>query len=182
MVKPKTTIRRNAECISLVPATAEHAPLLYAIFTGAGTQKYSPVSPTSVAELADRLRRNGTSFSEHAPFYRFFGSFEENLFGSFVAKNIDRKERSAEIGFSLLDAWQGRGLGTALVYKCVEKTFKESEFERLWATVSVTNDACNRLMRRLGFADCGLYHETFLIQGEPVRQTLYQMERGEAPV
>lgn len=170
-------IRKTAESITLVPATSEHAQLLHTIFTGRNTRKYGPVSRTSVAALARSLAQSGKDFSEKALFYRIFGQTDGDLFGSVVFKNIDWEEREAEIGFSLLDSFQGRGLGSALVHKCVMKLFRESPIERLWATVSVGNAACRRLMRSLQFDECGFYKEEFLINGELVSQILYRMSR-----
>lgn len=173
-------IRATAAHITLVHAAPEHAALLHAIFTGANTRKYSPVGTTTPAELARRLAQGGERFSERAPFYRFFGEVDGLLFGTYIAKRIDWERREAEIGFSLLDEWQGRGLGTALVYKCTAKVFAESELNSLWATVSVTNEASRRLMRRLGFEESGLHGTDFLIGGKPVPQMVYRMDRARA--
>lgn len=173
-------IKKTADRIRLINATAEHAQLLFDIFTGMNTQKYSPVTKTSVDGLAERLKQAGSVFSEHALFYRFFGEYNTVLFGTFIVKNVTWEKQEAEIGFSLLDRWQGQGLGSALVYKCVSIVFTESTIEQLWATVSVTNDVCQRLMQSLGFDNCGFYKEPFIINGEPVNQTLYQMNRKQA--
>lgn len=173
-------IRKKAHRVKLVNAGPEHAGLLHEIFTGANTQKYSPVGRASVGELARRLAHAGNAFSEKALFYRFFGEFDGELFGTFILKNIDWRNREGEIGFSLLERSQGLGLGSALVYKCVSKVLEESGIEYLWATVSVTNEASNKLMRRIGFASCGFRKEEFLINGKPVRQIFYEMTRAQA--
>ena len=112
-------IKETAESIRLVKASAEHAQLLFEILGGVNTRKYSPVSKVSLEELADRLEKSGRSFSEQSQFYRFFGEYKAALFGTFIVKNIQWLNKEAEIGFSLLDEWQGQGLGSALVYKCV---------------------------------------------------------------
>ncbi len=173
-------IRKQAERIRLVSATPEYAQLLYEIFTGPNAQKFSPIVKTSVPELAERLRQSGRVFDDQASFYRFFGEFHDVLFGTFVVKNIERDKARAEVGFSLLEKWQGQGLGSALVYTCVAKVFAESTFDQLWATVSVTNEACRRLMESLHFENCGHYEQPFIINGEPVPQVLYQMTRTMA--
>ena len=175
------SIKKMAERITLVHATEAHAELLHKIFTGANTRKYSPVHNQSIGTLAEHLRRTGTGFSEKAPHYRLFGEADGILFGTFIVKNIEWDRRRAEAGFSLLDAWQGRGWGRALVYKALLAVFSEPHIDELWATVSVTNTACNSLMHRLGFTFCGPYHEAFRIQGVPVRQNLYQITREQMP-
>lgn len=173
-------IRKTAARIRLVRATASHAALLHAIFTGTVMRKYSPVSPASVDELARRLAQSGKSFSERALFHRFFGKVDGEYFGTFIMKNIDWDNAECEIGFSLLDEFQGRGLGSALVYKCIAKLFREAPIDRVWATVGVANAASNSLMRRLGLRECGFHSEVFLIQGKPVRHLLYQLDREQA--
>lgn len=176
---PIECIRKTAEHIRLVSATIEHAQLLFDIFTGTNTQKYSPVAKTSVPELSERLKQAGRTFSEQAPFYRFFGEYNATLFGTFTVKNIQWENGEAEIGFSLLDQWQGQGLGSALVYKCVTKVFAESYIQQIWATVSNTNEPCQRLMRSLQFENCGFYKETFMVNGELTPQILYRMNRKQ---
>ncbi len=170
-------IRKKAGHITLVNATPDHAPLLHAIFAGENVRKYSPVSRQSVAELARYLRQSGADFSTPALFYRFFGQTGTTLFGTIVVKNLDGENREAEIGFSLLDEWQGRGFGPALVYRCLGKIFAESDLQSIWATVSIGNRACIALMESLGFDNAGPYHRSFLINGMPVQQILYRMNR-----
>ena len=172
-------IGEKAEHITLVNAAPGHAQLLYDIFMGAGTRKYSPVGKTSVPELAERLAQGGEAFSGRAAFYRLFGEFDSVLFGTFIMKNIDWEGGEAEIGFSLLDQWQGQGLGAALVYKSVAKVFAESTMESVWATVSVTNAACIGLMRSLGFSHCDFYQRAFFINGASIPQLLYRMNRKD---
>ena len=174
------SVRKTAARIRLVNARADHARLLHAIFNGSATQKYSPVAKATVAQLARRLEQAGKSFSEKALFYRVFGKIDDVLFGTFIMKNIDWDNGECEIGFSLLDDCQGRGLGTALVYKCLAELFDKAPIDRVWATVSVTNQACNKLMRRLGLKHSGFHSEVFCIQGTPVRQFLYQLDRAQA--
>lgn len=175
----REAIEKLAERITLVNASPAHAQLLYDMFSGANTQKYNPVSVTSVARLARQLGQSGNTLSREAPFYRFFGRIDGVFFGTFVVKSLDWKNKKAEIGFCLLDAWQGRGLGTALVYKCVSKVFEESALDCLWATAHIANEASKRLMRRIGFDDCGLYDQELLIQGSPVPHILYQTTREQ---
>lgn len=175
------SIMKTAARIDLVSARPEHAALLHAILTGPNTRKYSPVGRTTVPELARRLALGGTLFSERAPFYRFFGGIDGALFGTCIVKNIDWEKREAEIGFSLLDEWQGRGLGSALVHKCTALVFAESVIDSLWATASVTNEASRRLMRRVGFEECGLYERDFLIGGKPVAQMVYRISTHPPP-
>ena len=173
-------VRENAERITLVHAASEHAQLLYDIFTGTNTQKYSPVGETTVNDVARCLGRSGKSFAEKAPFYRVFGKADNVLFGTCILKTIDWDAGEAEIGFSLLQEWQGKGLGTALVYKYVTRVFEGPEIGLLWGTVSETNQTCKRLMRRLGFVDCGFYIDAFPIQGRLVRQVLFVLSRERA--
>ena len=173
-------IRKKAEGINLVNATAKHAKLLYDIFTGFNIQRYSPVGKVSVDDLAQSLGEAGRAFSDRAAFYRFFGDIDRVMFGTFVLKDIDWENREGEIGFSLFDKWQGQGLGSALVYKSLVKIFQESEIDRIWGTVSINNEACKKMMQRIGFRDCGFYGERFFIDGEWVRQIVYRMNRKQA--
>lgn len=64
-------IKETAKCIRLINATAEHAQVLFKIFNGVNTGKYSPVPKTSIEELTARLGQSGRNFSEQALFYRY---------------------------------------------------------------------------------------------------------------
>ena len=174
------SIAKQAERITLVKAVPEHAELLCRIFSGVNAQKYNPITEISVEELARSLEQSGSAFSERALFYRLFGAVDDVLFGTFIIKNIAWRKKTGEIGFSLLDEWQGRGLGSALVYKCVLNIFRQTELDSIWATVSQANEASKKIMQRLGFADCGFYKEKFLIKAKPVAQVVYKLNRQQA--
>jgi RimJ/RimL family protein N-acetyltransferase len=60
----------------------------------------------------------------------------------------------AEIAITVTDAWQGRGLGTVLGQRLVERARAEG-FHRLHATVLAENRRAQALARRLGFRPAG---------------------------
>ncbi len=172
-------IRQTAAAITLVSALPDHAELLYAMFTGENTRRYSPVTKTSVERLAKHLGKSGKDFSEKAPYYRFFGRREDDFFGTCIFKNIDWQNNEAEIGFCLLDQWHGQGLGPALVLKCINKVFAETEIGNLWATVAENNTVCRKMLYRLGFKEHGYYPKTFLVNNIPTSQMLYRIARPD---
>jgi RimJ/RimL family protein N-acetyltransferase len=56
---------------------------------------------------------------------------------------------SAEVAFAVVDAWQGRGIGSRLVDALAERA-RDAGVERFTALVAAGNEASLRLLRRAG--------------------------------
>lgn len=61
----------------------------------------------------------------------------------------------ADVAFAVADAWQGRGIGTALAVLIVERA-RMNGIARLKATTLPENGASRKLLGRMGFEVCGI--------------------------
>jgi RimJ/RimL family protein N-acetyltransferase len=61
----------------------------------------------------------------------------------------------ADVAFAVADAWQGRGIGTALAVLIVERA-RMNGVGRLQATTLPENGPSRRLLARMGFGVCGI--------------------------
>jgi RimJ/RimL family protein N-acetyltransferase len=66
------------------------------------------------------------------------------------AGSIRVPRRAAEIGIAVLDAWRGRGVGTALL-QAAEAWARARNLDRLLLSVDTANEDAARLYERLGF-------------------------------
>ncbi|MBQ9152101.1 MAG: GNAT family N-acetyltransferase [Clostridia bacterium] len=73
---------------------------------------------------------------------------------------------SAEIGYVLNPAYQGRGLGTEAVRRVLEFGFEELNLHRIEAHFIQGNDASRRLMERVGMTFEGFARESMKIKGK----------------
>lgn len=168
-LKPRTNIQ-------LVFARREHAAVLKEIFSGKAMQAFSPVGSMSVGELSEQLAYSGRDFSKPASFYRLFARYNDQWIGSLIFKNIE--DHRAEVGFGLLDHWQGQGLGPQLLAQCLELLFSESSIQHLWATVSHDNIPCQKTLEKNGFQRDPDQRRVFFIQERLVQQYVYVLERA----
>jgi RimJ/RimL family protein N-acetyltransferase len=61
----------------------------------------------------------------------------------------------ADVAFAVADAWQGRGIGTALAVLIVERA-RLNGIGRLQATTLPENGPSRKLLARMGFGVCGI--------------------------
>jgi RimJ/RimL family protein N-acetyltransferase len=92
---------------------------------------------------------------------------EGGVIGLTALENIDWRTRDAEISIAIGDKTQWRrgyateamGLGTAYA-------FRELGFRKVWAGVEIPNAASRRALEKIGYRQCGLHRQHFLVDGE----------------
>jgi putative acetyltransferase len=67
------------------------------------------------------------------------------------ASKSPRRRHVAELGMSVHDEWQGKGVGTALMRAAVELADRWLDLARLELTVFTDNESAIRLYRNFGF-------------------------------
>lgn len=84
--------------------------------------------------------------------------------------------RESEIGFTLGRESQGRGLGAAAVRAAVELVFEHTDVERVLGITDARNDACIRLLQRVGMDRIESRAATF--RDEACIEHVYAARRG----
>ena len=74
---------------------------------------------------------------------------------------------TSEAGWSVLQAYQGRGIATAAVRSMIDMARADGRWGDIHAWPSVTNAASNALCRSLGFTHIGV--ADFVFRGHPLR-------------
>lgn len=81
--------------------------------------------------------------------------------------------RQAEIGYRILEEFQGRGIAADAVGIMIEHLFKDRDLHRLVAYVATQNQSSSRLLEALGFRREGEMRKSFLCHGEWMDEYAY---------
>lgn len=87
-------------------------------------------------------------------FHSLVASVDGRIVGCLALWNpskTPRRRHVAELGMSVHDEWQGKGVGTALMQAAIELADKWLVLSRLELTVFADNEAAIRLYRNCGF-------------------------------
>lgn len=90
------------------------------------------------------------------------------FWGAMILHSLDWHSRRAEIGFWLIPAARGRGVGSAAVALAVSWAFAELDLLRLEMTTTPENAAVPALAHRLGFTQEGVLRARNIERGRRV--------------
>ena len=93
---------------------------------------------------------------------------------------VARRNHAASIGIGVHDAWQGRGVGTALMRAIVDLADNWLNVLRLELSVYGDNEAARRLYERFGFVEEGRFRAYAYRNGEFVDAIAMARVREEA--
>jgi aminoglycoside 6'-N-acetyltransferase len=91
---------------------------------------------------------------------------------------VDKHDASAEIGFSLAAAWQGRGLAREAVAAAIAMIFGHTAVKRIDGSADSRNLASLRLLERLGMRRVRERESVF--HQQPCVEIGYSIERADA--
>jgi ribosomal-protein-alanine N-acetyltransferase len=167
--------------IELIPADSSYAELWMKWRQETSTLRYNPLAPSNLEQLRIRLAsaRSELTDLKAASEFCLFARAENDVVGSLTLKGVSQMMMYGEIGYTIGEAFQGKGVGTAAVRAFVEKIFAETPIRRLYAHVAEGNVASCRLLERLGFVNEGTLREHYVINGVPTNEIVYGLLRSE---
>lgn len=165
----------------LIPSSPEYAEKWLRWREEPRSQQFNPLLESSVADLRDRLSRASSDLSNlrAAEEFLFFWQESGEIVGQVKLSGVNHTMGYGEIGYSIAESHQGRGIGTLAVQTLVEKVFRETSLRRLFAFVAVENTASCRLLERVGFRREGVCREHFLIRGVPTDEAIHGLLRSD---
>lgn len=89
----------------------------------------------------------------------------------------ERTPTTAEIGYSVVRAYRGRGIATEAVAALVEEGFTRARLSRVRAFCVPENVSSRAVLRRNGFEDDGIVPHGATVQGQPVDVIAHSLER-----
>jgi ribosomal-protein-alanine N-acetyltransferase len=167
--------------VELIPADPAFAELWMKWRAETHTVRHNPLAPTTLESIRDRLERSCSSFVDlsAAPEFSLFARVDGKVAASLTLKGVSQMMGYGEIGYTVGEEYQGRGVGTAAVRAFVARIFADTPLRRLFALVAEENVPSRRLLERLGFRQEGVLREHYLIQGKPVNEIYYGILRAE---
>lgn len=163
---------------ALAPRDAEP---LFTIMRDPGAMRFWDMPPLRELEtmreiLASQLAEMQ---SGHARYWAVSLKGTPGTIGACDLSEIDHYHRRAELGFLFHPSWWGNGYACEAMRAIIAHTFATSEIERLWARLHAGNEACARLLERLGFSYEGRLFGHVLRDGERRDCLLYGRLKGD---
>ena len=86
--------------------------------------------------------------------------------GTISLKNIDKKNRNAELGIALHPEAMGRGVGREALKLLIHKAFVEMELHKVYLYVREDNEKAVKFYHKNGWEREGIFKDHLLIKGE----------------
>lgn len=131
-------------------AQSSDAPAIARIFDGPRAVCGTVQLPYSSAEQWQQ-RLSAASEAERISLLACVKGEPIGILGLHLNPATPRRRHAAELGMTVRDDWQGRGVGTALVRAAVELADDWLQLRRISLNVYVDNEPAIRLYRRFGF-------------------------------
>ena len=150
------------------------------------SRRYNPFDDQSLESLKSRLAMGGVELDKvmlraEPGEYRRMAILQETgeVIGTASLGGINRRMKTAELGYQLGAEFHARGLGTEMVRLFLDEVFRSADLRRVTALVHVENVASCRLLERLGFSKEGVLREHYLVEGVPADEVHYGLLRRE---
>lgn len=161
--------------LRLRPYRDADAAAIYAIYSHPDVTRYWSFAPWSDSAQAQAYleRVYADAASGLAMPWAVATREDDCLVGTTTLFSVNGEQGRAEIGYSLAQASQGRGLATEAVRAVVAHAIDALGLFRIEADVDPRNDASRRLLERLGFRNEGLLRERWRVNGETCDTAFY---------
>jgi ribosomal-protein-alanine N-acetyltransferase len=97
------------------------------------------------------------------------------LFGNIVLQNIRKGHYRAEVGYSMLPDYFGKGLMNEALQKVLEYGFQTMKLHSVEAILDPGNDESRKLLERNGFVKEGHFKEDYYYKGKFYDSFLYSL-------
>jgi [ribosomal protein S5]-alanine N-acetyltransferase len=169
------------ERLRLVPVTIHNAETLWNVLQQPGLREFQDLPEADLPQFRRMVASRPTSLEPGA-----WGRFEWLIYLDEVTEPIgwaslrvgERASSSAEIGYSVLEPYRGRGVATQTVRALVNETFGTLSLRRLRAYCVPENVASRAVLARVGFEEDGVLPHGATVAGTPVDVLGYVLERG----
>lgn len=171
--------------VTLRRADASHAEIFHQIRSEPGASRYQPLRQYTVDRLRDMLDVRAS-----LPFDRSLAGKVQWLIESdgepagWITLDVTGREHGvAGIGYTVMEAFQGRGVATAAICQVVALAFDPAvlDLDRLEAVAAVENTGSRRVLTRAGFREEGIAKGLLVIDGVRVDHVRFGLLRVEWP-
>ncbi len=170
----------RTERLRLAPVSLENAELLWRLLQQPGLREFQDLPTVDLVQFRRMVGSRPPRFEAGV-----WGRFEWLIFfkGSREAVGWaslrvgERTAASAEIGYSVVEAFRGRGIATECVTGIVGEAFDRLQLRKIRAYCLPENLASRAVLDRAGFKEDGILARGATVQGKPVDVIGYVLER-----
>jgi [ribosomal protein S5]-alanine N-acetyltransferase len=173
----------HTERLRLVPVTPANARLLWDVLQEPDLRDYQDLPDIGLRQFLDgvetRPNRLEIGASGRFEWLMFFNvDNEDEPLGWISLRIAARTTSTAEIGYSVVADYRGRGIATEAVAALVEEGFRHAKLRRLRAYCVPENLSSRAVLRRAGFVDDGILPHGATVSGQPVDVVAHVLERA----
>ena len=167
--------------IELVTPRPDHYPVIYSWRSEQSTLRHNPLAATSYEDFANGFMRVGSDLRDLTRFERFGWAClaDGELVGNINLKGVNHMMLYAELGYTVGEKFQGRGIATLMVGALCRRVFEETNLRKLTAYVHEANKASCRVLEKAGFQREGLLREHYIINGKPENEVFFGLLRTD---
>ncbi len=171
----------TTERLRLVPVVPENASTLWELLQQPDLREYQDLPDVDNVQF----RRNVAS-RPRALEIGVWGRFEWLIYLASVAAAVgwgslrigERTTFAAEVGYSIVREYRGRGIATEAVEALVDEAFGRLHMRRVRAYCVPGNVSSRAVLARAGFEDDGILPHGATVQGQPVDVLGFVLERA----
>jgi L-phenylalanine/L-methionine N-acetyltransferase len=167
-VSPPLVVARRKKTapikISIRPATPDDAEGFAALFATRGAANGTLQHPYTAAELW-RTRLTSNPGTRECVFVAVVNGRIVGNAGVYPVSDNPRQKHVCGIGIAVMDAYQGRGAGRALMNTCLDFADRWANYSRIDLTVHADNARAIKLYESLGFVTEGRHREYSFREG-----------------
>ncbi|MDQ6932573.1 MAG: GNAT family N-acetyltransferase [Candidatus Eremiobacteraeota bacterium] len=172
----------RTERLRLAPVTAQNSKALWNVLQAPDLREYQDLpkvgAATFNAMVAKRPRRLGPGSIGRFEWLMYLHRHRKPM--GWVSLRISGREtHSAEIGYSIVSEFRGRGFAREAVWALLQEGFMGARLDRISAYLMPDNAASRRLLQRLGFRDGGIVPKGASLGGSPVDVRVFHLNKKD---
>lgn len=164
----------------LEPVTVENAAVLWKIMQSGGLREFQDVPRHTREEFARRVASRPKQFDSRAigRFEWLIVVAETNVAAGWVSLRVgDHARGTAEIGYSLLGPYRGKGYASEAARAVVDDAFASTDLRQIDACCVPANVASRALLAGVGFTETRIQKNGAIVRGRPVDIVMFEMTR-----
>jgi RimJ/RimL family protein N-acetyltransferase len=170
------------ERLRLEPVTPANAGVLWEVLQEPDLRNFQDLPDLDLAQFSRSVSARPTRLQAGVAgrfewLVYFDRSADAEPLGWVSLRITERTYSTAEVGYSVVSAYRGRGIATEAVGGLVEEGFVSAGLRRIRAYCVPENASSRAVLLRSGFQDDGMLPHGATVQGKPVDVIVFSLER-----
>ena len=171
-----------SERLRLVPVTSQNAETLWKVLQQPGLREFQDLPDANLAQFRRMVAARPAKLEAGA-----WGRFEWLIYLEGIDEPVgwaslrvgERATSSAEIGYSVVENFRGRGIATEAVLAIAAEAFAHVRLRKLRAYCVPENASSRAVLASAGFHEDGVLPHGATVGGEPVDVLGYVLDREQ---